>query len=92
MPMPKVVDDTGYFFNGKIPALALIANGVRLPAGTWMRIADPLALPQDVEHALRDMLPALDGQVITSVTLTSDADVDEFEMSVPRAGLARETD
>jgi hypothetical protein len=80
--MPKVVVEPGFFFNGKIPALALIGEGVRLPSGTWLRIADPTVRPQHLEAIVRDMFPALQGKAITSVTLMSDADVDEFERSL----------
>jgi len=80
--MPKVAEETGYYLNGKIPALALIVKGVRLPAGVWMLVAAPNALPWQVEDMLRNVFPALKGKFITAASLLSEFDVKEFERSL----------
>ena len=80
--MPKVAEETGYYLNGKIPALALIVKGVRLPAGVWMLVAAPNALPWQVEDMLRNVFPALKGKFITTASLLSEFDVKEFERSL----------
>jgi len=79
MPSPSVSDETAYYLNGKIPAVALIAKGLRFPAGKWMRVANRSALAWQVEDLLKDMFPALKGTVITFATLLTDFDVKEFE-------------
>jgi hypothetical protein len=48
--MPRVADETAYYLNGKIPAVALIAQGVRFPGGKWIRVANPSALAWQVEE------------------------------------------
>ena len=80
--MPKVAEETGFYLNGKIPALALIAEGVRLPAGVWMLVAGPNALSWQVEDMLREVFPALKGKFITTASLLSEFDVKEFERSL----------
>jgi len=62
--------------------VALIAKGLRFPAGKWMRVANPSALAWQVEDLLKDMFPALKGSVITFATLLTDFDVKEFERAV----------
>lgn len=85
--MPKVAEETAYYFNGKVPGLLLIRNGVRFPAaGTWMHVASATADPEQVEEMLRDVFPTLQGKAILSATLTSDSDVEEFERSLPKPG------
>jgi hypothetical protein len=81
--MLKVSEDTAYYLNGKIPAVALIAEGVRFPAGKWIRVANSSALAWQVEELLRDMFPALKGAVIKFATLMSEFDVNEFERFLP---------
>lgn len=83
--MPDVAQETAYFFNSEIPAVALIAKGVRLPTGTWIRIADARAVPWLVEQQLGKMFPDLKGAVVTFAGLTSDSEVTAFEQSVERA-------
>ena len=83
MPKPRVARQTAYYLNGKIPALALIAKGVRLPSGTWLHAGDATALPEDLEAMLGDVFPGLKGVPIKSVTLMSDSDVEQFERSMP---------
>jgi hypothetical protein len=84
--MPKVAEETAYYLNGKIPAVALIAKGVRFPGGKWIRVANPSALAWQVEELLKDMFPALKGTAITFATLMSEFDVNEFERFLPETG------
>jgi hypothetical protein len=79
--MPKLAKETAYYLNGKIPAVALIAKGIRLPVGTWIRVADPTVLPRHMEEMLADMFPKLKGKVISFATLRSESDVEQFESS-----------
>jgi hypothetical protein len=84
--MPRVADETAYYLNGKIPAVALIAKGVRFPGGNWIRVANPSVLAWQVEDLLKDMFPALKAGVITFATLMSEFDVNEFERFLPETG------
>jgi len=84
--MPKVAEETAYFFNGKVPALALMGKGVRFPAGTWMRVANAAAVAQHVEDMLREVFLRLQGKAIVNATLMSEADVEEFERSLTAPG------
>jgi hypothetical protein len=79
--MPIFADETAYYFNRKIHAVALVSNGVRFPAGTWMRFANASASPGQVEQMLLSVFPELKGKVLTFATLTSEAEVEEFERS-----------
>lgn len=79
MPVAEV---TAYYFNIKIPAVALIAKGVRFPAGNWSAIADAGALTWRIEEALAELFPGLKGTVVRFETLTSEFEVKEFERSL----------
>jgi len=81
--MPKVAEETAYYLNGKVPAVALIAKGVRFPAGTWIRVTNPHALAWQVEDLLKDMFPALRDTAIMFATLMNEFDVKEFERFLP---------
>ncbi len=83
--MPKMAEKTAYYLNGKVPAVALISEGVRFPSGTWIRVADPTVPPRHVEEMLAAMLPVMTGRVITFAKLTNESDVEEFERSLPEA-------
>jgi hypothetical protein len=80
--MPDFADETAYYFNKKIPAVALIYNGVRFPAGTWMRLVNAAVPAQQVEEMLAKVFPELKGKVLTFATLTSATEVEEFERSL----------
>ena len=84
--MPKLADDTAYYLNRTVPVVALIAKGVRLPNGAWIRVADATALAWQVEDLLRDMFPALKGTGVTFATLMTEFDVKEFEAGAYQAG------
>ncbi len=80
--MLRVADETAYYLNSTVPSVALIAKGVRFPAGVWIRVADASALAWQVEDLLKDMFPALKGMGITFATLMSEFDVNEFELGL----------
>jgi hypothetical protein len=80
--MPDVADETAYYFNRKIPAVALIARGVQFPAGPWLRVADATALAWQVEQMLRKVFPDMKGATLTFTTLASESEVEEFERSL----------
>jgi hypothetical protein len=80
--MPDFADETAYYFNKKIPAVALISNGVRFPAGTWMRFVNAAVSAPQVEEMLARVFPELKGKFLTFVTLTSEAEVAAFEASI----------
>jgi hypothetical protein len=75
-------DETAYYFNRKIPAVVMIARGVRFPAGPWHRVADATELAWQVEQILAKVFPDLKGKVLTFATLASESDVEEFERSL----------
>jgi hypothetical protein len=79
MPSPRVSSETAYYLNGKVPAVALIAKGVRFPAGRWTRVASGTAVAWQVEELLKDTFPALSGAVVTFAALLTEFDVKEFE-------------
>src|SRR2546422_5944689 len=79
--MPEVADETAYYLNRKVPVVALVTNGVRFPAGTWMRVASASTPTGQVEQILANVFPDLKGKMLTFVTLTSESEVEEFERS-----------
>jgi len=62
--MPDVPDEAAYYLNRKIPAVALIAKGVRLPAGKWIRVASATCSCPKVEQHAREVFPDLKGRVL----------------------------
>jgi len=80
--MADVAEETAYYLNSKIPALALVAKGVRFPAGTWMRVAEATVPAWQVEDMLASVFPALRGRVLRIESLKSDDEVKEFERSL----------
>jgi hypothetical protein len=81
--MVEVVEETAYYLNRDIPAVALMSRGVRFPSGRWFRVAGATALPVDVEQLLADLFPELKGTVVRFAHLESDSDVQRFEKSLP---------
>jgi len=79
--MPEVADETAYYLNRKVPVMALVTNGVRFPAGTWMRVARASTPTGQVEQMLANVFPDMKGKMLTFVTLTSESEVEEFERS-----------
>ena len=82
--MPEAAAETAYYLNSKIPQLALIAKGVRFPAGRWMRIAPSALQPWLAERLVREMFPALLEKGVAFAVLLNDSDVVEFERGLPR--------
>jgi hypothetical protein len=71
--------ETAYYLNGKLPRLVLLAKGVRFPAGTWIRVADSMLAPWEVEPLVMDLFVALKDRPLPFTVLFTDFDVDEFE-------------
>ena len=78
--------ETAYYLNGKLARLALIAKGVRFPAGRWIRIAGGSVLPWYVEELVADLFPSLAFTGIPIAFLLTDFDVGEFEQALLRGG------
>jgi hypothetical protein len=77
--MTDVADETAYYFNKGILAVAMIAQGVRFPLGKWIRVANVSAHPHQVERMLANVYPDLKGKVLSFATLTTESEVAEFE-------------
>ena len=77
--MPAYSRETGYYLNGKLPRIALIAKGVRFPAGRWLRFIGATTDADLVQELAADLFPALRATTVLIVTLLSDSDVDQFE-------------
>src|SRR6267378_6446927 len=72
-----------YYLNSKIPALALVAKGVRFPAGMWIRVAESTVPAWQVEDMRGSAFPALRGRMLRFESFTSEEEVKEFERSLP---------
>lgn len=79
--MTEAAPQTAYYLNPTIPAVALIAQGVRFPVGNWRWVASDTAQAWHVEEMLAEIFPALKGALIFA-TLATDFDVEEFERSL----------
>jgi len=77
--MPGYSKETGYYLNGKLPRIALIARGVRFPEGRWLRFIGATIDPDLVQELAADLFPALRATPVSIVTLLTDTDVDRFE-------------
>lgn len=84
--MAEAAADTAYYLNRRTGVLALIAKGVQLPAGTWIRIASSDATAWQAEDLVRDLFPALREAPLSFQILLTDFDVAEYERL---AGAAR---
>jgi hypothetical protein len=71
------VEQTGYYLNRELPYLTLIAKGIRLPSGRWIRVAEDELPPWKVQELVTRTL-AVKGQV-PFVALLTDFDLQEFE-------------
>jgi hypothetical protein len=80
--MARVAEETAYFFNSKTLTVALIGRGVRIPTGTWLWVANGSATPAHVEEILASVFPGLRGKVLVFVSLSNQAESDEFERSL----------
>jgi hypothetical protein len=77
--MPEVAAETAYYLNTKLPILALVNKGVRLPSGQWIRVASGNVVPWNVEELVLDLFPALMRRPVAFHVLLTDFDVHEFE-------------
>jgi hypothetical protein len=91
MPRYSYSKETGYYLNGKLPKIALIAKGVRFPPGRWLRFIGATTDPELVQELAADLFPALRATPVPIVTLLTDSDVDQFERELQPelADLAR---
>ena len=80
--MPEVAERTAYYMNRPLSVVALVSQGVRLPKGPWIWVADSSMAAWQVEKMLGDVFPVLKGTFMTFITLTSDAEVKAFEKSL----------
>jgi len=80
--MAAMQPETAYYLNTTLPRLALIAKGVRFPAGQWIRIAGGTIRPWHVEELVSDLFPALRGRPIPFRLLLTDFDVTEYEREI----------
>ncbi len=71
--------ETAYYLNAALPQLALIAKGVRLPAGKWIRIAGERIPAALADELVRDLFPRLRRRLVPFVVLLTNFDVEEFE-------------
>jgi hypothetical protein len=78
--MTERARDTAYYLNGKLPILALVAQGVRFPRGRWIRVASEMVSPSLVQELVIDLFPALRERPLRIVDLLTDFDVQEFEL------------
>jgi len=80
--MAAMAQETAYYLNTRLPRLALIAKGIRFPAGQWIRIAGGSVMPWHVEELVPDLFPALRGRPVPFRVLLTDFDVIEYEREV----------
>jgi len=80
--MPEVALDTAYYLNTRLPILALVGKGVRLPAGQWIQVASGNVVPWHVEELVLDLFPALLRRPVAFHVLLTEFDVQEFERGV----------
>lgn len=83
--MRRLSLETGDYLNPAMPQLALIAKGIPLPAGQWLRVGDESMAPWVAEAFVGELFPALSGRNIPFVALLTDFDVEEFERGHPPA-------
>jgi len=84
--MARRAPKTAYFLNRTLNRLALIAQGVRLPAtdGLWVMVADAVRAPWEMTELLALSYPEWMKENPAFVALLTDFDVDEFERDVQR--------
>jgi hypothetical protein len=87
--MRRSAKETAYYFNGKLPHLALIAEGVRIPRGRWIWVAAKSPAPWLVETLVRDLFPLVKNANLPFSALLTDFDVDEFEQALGKGKTGR---
>ena len=68
--------------HSKIMTVALVAQGVRISTGTWLWVANGSATSAHVEEILASVFPGLRGKVLVFVSLSNEAETQEFERSL----------
>jgi len=76
--------ETAYYFNGKLPRLALIPKGVRFPPGRWIWVAGRSSAPWLVEVLVRDLFPRVKDANLPFSALLTDFDADELEQELEK--------
>jgi hypothetical protein len=80
--MRRRAKETAYYLDGKLPHLALIAKGVRFPAGQWIWVASESSTPWLVDALVRDLFPLVKDACIPFTMLLIDLDADRFEQQL----------
>jgi hypothetical protein len=79
--MAGAVQRTGYYFNRELPYFALVAKGIPLPSGRWIRIADDEQPPWKVQELIASSIAVPSNQVPFAALLTH-FDLLEFEQEL----------
>jgi hypothetical protein len=79
--MAEAVQRTGYYLNRELQYFALIATGIPLPAGRWLRIADHEQPPWKVQELIARIVHVPPSQV-PFVALLTHFDLLEFEQEL----------
>lgn len=83
--MAAMTQETAYYLDTRLPRLALIAKGIRFPAGQWIRVAGGTVTAWHVEELVSDLFPGLRGRLVPFRVLLTDFDVTEYEREVRTA-------
>lgn len=75
----KTAEETAYYVNPAMQALARMSDGVRLPSGEWTRVAGDEVATSQAERIVRRRFPGLSAATLYVFTLHTDLDVDDFE-------------
>jgi hypothetical protein len=81
--MRQSVRETAYYVNARLGCVALIARGLRVPTGMWIRIADGSTPAPDIEDLVPELFPALRGRPLQFVKLLTEFDSEAFESALP---------
>jgi len=81
--------DGAYYLNLSVPAVARIADGIRPPAGRWIRVAGAEARPDEAQEIARKRFPVLADATLYVFTLGTGHDVEDFERCFGARGFAR---
>jgi hypothetical protein len=83
--LQEYADETAYYLNGRLRQIALVAKGVRFPAGRWIRMAGEVVPPWHVQELVSDLFPSLASTPVPLAILLTDFDVEEFERQLALA-------
>jgi hypothetical protein len=72
-------NETAYYVNPAVQALARMSGGVRLPAGQWTRVAGDEIATSQAERIVRRQFPGLSAATLYVFTMHTDLDVEDFE-------------